>query len=132
MNNCIYTCYGFDASLVWVGVEYVYLLIIQVAAFVLAVLNWKVTIKVLNDAKEMMVIVYTSSVILIVLGVFTFVLGTRLILNETLFNVGIFIATTVFLSFTFIPKVSYKTNNLRTFSLEALCPSVLIKGVALF
>ena len=105
MNNCVYECYGFSVGLAWVAVEYIYLLMIQVAAFVLAILNWRVKIKVLNDSKEMMAIVYISSGIMIILGIFTFALGLRYILIEAVFCLGIMIATTVFLSLTFIPKV---------------------------
>ena len=106
MNNCIYQCYGFDVPLAWAGVQYTYLLVIQVAAFILSVVTRKVKIKVLNDSKEMMAIVYTSTIILLILGVFTFALGTRLILTEIFFGLGVLIATTVFLALTFVPKVS--------------------------
>lgn len=105
MSNCIYQCYGFSVSLIWVAVEYVYLLIIQVAAFILAILNWNVKIKVLNDSREMMAIVYTSSCIMIVLGVITFALSVRFTLNEAIFSMGVMIATTIFLALTFVPKV---------------------------
>ena len=105
MNNCVYQCYGFTVSLAWVAVEYVFLIIIQVAAFILALLNWKVKIKTLNDAKEMMVIVYTTSAIMVVVGIITFALGVRSILNDALVCLGIMFATTVFLALTFVPKV---------------------------
>ncbi len=105
MDNCVYQCFGFSVGLAWVAVEYIYLLLIQVTAFILSIITWKVKIKVLNDSKEMMAIVYTSSGIMIVLGIVTFALGTRFILNEVLFCLGIMAATTVFLSLTFVPKV---------------------------
>ena len=106
INNCIYQCYGFSYSLLMVGLEYAYLLIIQVAAFILAIITRKVKIKALNDSKAVAIIVYVTSTILLFLGIFTFALGTRLILNEVLFSGGIMMCTTVLLSFVFIPKVS--------------------------
>ena len=105
MNNCVYQCYGFTLSLAWVAIEYIYLVLIQVAAFILAIVTRKVKIKVLNDSREMFIIVYTSSSIMLVLGIVTFVISTRFILIEVLFGFGIMMATTVFLALTFVPKV---------------------------
>ena len=105
LHNCIYICFGFSTSLVWVGIEYVYLLSLQVVAFVLAIITRKVKIKVLNDSKEMVIIVYTSTTIMIILGIITFALSSRLVLNEILFSGGVMVATTVFLTFVFVPKV---------------------------
>lgn len=106
MNNCIYQCYGFSPALVWIALEYVYLLTLQVAALILAIVTRKVKIKVLNDSKEVVIVVYSSTTILLILGVFTFALGTRFILNEVLYCTGIILATTIFLVFVFVPKVS--------------------------
>jgi hypothetical protein len=86
--------------------EYIYLLSLQVAAFVLAILIRNVKIKVLNDSKEMMIIVYSSTTIMLILGIFTFALSTRFVLQEVIFGGLVMLATTIFLSFLFIPKVS--------------------------
>ena len=107
IEYCIQQCYGFRTALVWAALEYIYLLLLQVAAFVLAILIWKVEIKVLNDSKEMMIIVYTSTTIMVILGIFTFALSTRFILQEIFFCGLVMLATVVFLSFLFIPKVRY-------------------------
>ena len=87
------------------AVEYIFLVIIQIAAFILSIATFKVKIKVLNDSREMMIIVYTTTTILIILGIFTFALGTKFILNEVLYCLGVLIATTVFIALTFVPKV---------------------------
>ena len=105
VENCVYRCYDFSVSYIWVGIEYVYLLSLQVAAFVLAILTRKVKIKVLNDSKEMMIVVYSTSAIMAVLGVFTFAISTRLILNQAIYCGLIMVATTIMLSFVFVPKV---------------------------
>ncbi len=87
--------------------EYVYLLSLQVAAFILAILTRKVKIKVLNDSKGMIIIVYSSTTIMLILGVLTFAVGTRFILIEVIFCGLIMTATTIFLTILFIPKVGY-------------------------
>ena len=104
--NCIYKCYGRLPSLVMVAIEFVYLILLQVAAFVLAIITRNVKIKVLNDSKQMAIVIYTSSTVMLVLGVITFTLASRLILNEVLFGFGIMLATTIFLGLVFVPKVS--------------------------
>lgn len=106
IENCINQCYGFSPALAWVALEYIYLLSLQVAAFILAILTRKVKVKVLNDSKEMIIIVYTSTTIMLVLGVFTFALSTRFILQEVIFCGLIMLATTIFLTVLFVPKVS--------------------------
>ena len=88
------------------GVEYVYLLVLQVAAVILTILTRKVKIKVLNDSKQMTIIIYTTSTVLLVLGVVTFIVNSRLVLQEVLNGFGIILATTVFLVLIFVPKVS--------------------------
>lgn len=106
VNNCVYQCYGFTASLGWLAVEYIYLLLLQVAAFILAIITRKVKIKVLNDSKEVVFIVYTTTAIMIVLGIFTFAVSSQLVLTEAVFCGGVMVATTIFLAFVFVPKVS--------------------------
>ena len=88
------------------ALEYIYLLSLQVAAFILAVLTWRVKIKVLNDSREMMIVVYSTSAVMVVLGVFTFAVGTRIILSEVAYCGLIMLATTIFITFVFVPKVS--------------------------
>lgn len=87
------------------GLGFSYLVFLQVVAFVLAVVTRNVNIKVLNDSKEMAIIIYVSSVVLLVLGVVTFSLSSYLIITETLFNGGVMLATTVVVFFLFVPKV---------------------------
>lgn len=107
INFCIFECYGDSSTLplVWTGISFGYLVVLQVAAFVLAVLTRKVSIEVLNDWKWMVIIIYTTSAVLLVLGVITFALTSYAIVTETLFSGGLMLATTVFLVFQFVPKV---------------------------
>ena len=82
-----------------------YLVLLQVAAFVLAIVTRKVEIRVLNDSKEMSVIVYTTSAVMVVLTGITLGLNSYLIATETIFTGGVILATTVVLFFLFVPKV---------------------------
>ena len=79
---------------------------LQLAAFILAVITRKVKIKVLNDFKEMTLIVYTTTSAMVVMCIPTFTPFFGFITNEAVFSGGIMLATTVFLTFLFIPKVS--------------------------
>ena len=112
MENSVYQCYGIRSTLIWVAVEYIYLIVIQVAAFVLAILNRKVMIKTLNDTKETMIIVYTTSTIMLILGIVLFARSNRYILNEVLISGLIMLATTVLITFVFVPKVKNTKNRL--------------------
>lgn len=75
-------------------------------ALFLAFLTRKVEIKELNDSKSVSAIIYITTFIIAVLIVDTFVSVGYIVLSETLFSGGLMISTSVFLGFTFIPKVS--------------------------
>lgn len=106
INFCTYECYnGRVLPLAYTGVSFIYQVLLQVAAFVLALMTRKVQIKVLNDSKEIAVIIYTTSVVLLALAVITFGLSSYLIVTEALFSGGEMLATTVVLFFLFVPKV---------------------------
>jgi len=107
----VYQCYGFTPSLIWVSLEYFFLLLLQVAAFVLALATCRVKIRVLNDSKEMMAIVYTTTAVMTVLGIITFILPTYLVINEAVFSFGIMLATSLLLGLLFIPKVKARITN---------------------
>ena len=79
---------------------------LQVAAFILTVITRKVKIKVLNDFKSMTLIVYTTTSVMVVMCIVIFSPYFGFISNEAVFTGGIMLATTVFLTFLFIPKVS--------------------------
>ena len=68
-----------------------------------------VKIKVMNDSKSVAVIIYTTSVMLVALGIISFTLDSYVVVvQEILFSGGIMLVTTVFLVFLFIPKVITK------------------------
>jgi len=109
INYCIYECYGAKSylPLAWTGVEFFYLITLQAVALVLAIANRNVKIEALNDFKEMSIIVYTITIMLIPLLAITYGVSMYTTISEVFFSGAIMLATTVFLFFTFVPKVSW-------------------------
>ena len=75
---------------------FVYLAILQLVGLVLAFQTRKVKIKVLNDAKFIIPIIYISSLAFVVLIVVRFSLGSYINVREALFSGAILLATTAF------------------------------------
>ena len=66
----------------------------------------KVKIKGLNDSKEISVILYITTVIVGIVILVTFVFGDYINVDAGTYGLGITTATTVVLTFIFVPKVS--------------------------
>lgn len=88
-----------------VAIIFFYLVFLQVASIVLAIQTRRVKIKVLNDSKYIIALIYISSITVLVIAVVQFALGSIININELLVSGVFLIATTSFLSLTFIPKV---------------------------
>jgi gamma-aminobutyric acid type B receptor len=67
----------------------------------------RVDIKVLNDSKEIAVIVYINSIILALLTVVEFAFSKYHEVYTALFGLALLLEATVFLALVFIPKVSH-------------------------
>ena len=107
INFCTYECYkDLFLPLMWLGIQLLYLALMQAALFILAIVNRNVSLKILNDSKSIRVIIYISTVVLLCLSIITFAVTSYIIVTEVLFLGGIMLDATVLLSFTFIPKVS--------------------------
>ena len=91
-----------SVGLTWLAIVFVYQL-------VLAFQTRKVKIKVVNDAKFIVAIIYISSLVFVVLIVVKFSLGSHINVREALFSGAILLATTAFVALIFIPKVSYSS-----------------------
>ena len=90
-----------------IAAVFFYLILLQVASIVLAIQTRRVKIKVLNDSKYIVALIYISSITVLVIAVVQFALGALININELLVSGVFLIATTSFLSLTFIPKVVY-------------------------
>ena len=78
----------------------------------------RVNIKVLNDSKEIALIVYVNSIILTLLVVVEFALSEYHVVYSALFGLALLLEATVFLALIFIPKVEFAQkllNRLTTF-----------------
>ena len=98
------TCYS-PARLYFLGVIYGYKIVMQLIGVVLAFSIRKVKIKGLNDSKEISIILYITSIILVIVVVITLALGDYINVNGAIFGLGISTASTVVLGCIFVPKV---------------------------
>ena len=91
----------------WLSVSYTYKLLLQFVAIFLAFQTRKVNIRALNDSKEIAVIIYITSLILIALvGIFFAVGSSYPKTFVALAGIGRITYPTVILGFIFIPKVA--------------------------
>ena len=73
----------------------------------------KVTIKALNDSKEIALLVYFTTAAILALSVITFALRELHIVYRAVFGGALFVIATIYLTVIFIPRVS----NLNVWSL---------------
>lgn len=101
-----YHCQNRTVQLAWLGVSYAYKLLLQFVAIYFAFQTRKVKVRALNDSKEIAVIIYVTSLILIGLVGILFAVGsTHPNINVALLSLGRITYPTVILVFIFIPKV---------------------------
>ena len=101
----VWQCSADNNTSIVIGIIFCYLILLQVAAIVLAIQTRRVKIKVLNDSKYIIALIYISSITVLAIAVVQFVLGAVININELIVSGVYFIATTSFLSLTFVPKV---------------------------
>ena len=82
-----------------------YLAVFQIVGIVLAFETRKVKFPGLRDSAFVATIIYISSLVLVMLAVDTFILSSYLNTYGAIFAIGILILTTIFLLFTFVPRV---------------------------
>ena len=85
---------------------FIYLSLPQFVGFILAIQTRKVKISALNDSKSVTVLIYISTIALVVIFLIEFILRDHINISTGLFSGGIIILTTTFLIITFAPKVS--------------------------
>ena len=92
---------------------------LQIIGIMLAFQTRSVKYRELRDSKFVAIIIYVSSLILVILAIDTFLLNTYLNAYAAIFSLGIIILTTTSLLFTFVPKVS--SNNLLMLFILLMC-----------
>ncbi len=107
---CSWRCLGGNpVAYYYQIIYYVCLLVVFALALVFALQTRKVKIEVLNDSKWIAAIVYFSVPITIVFFVVSFVLGSWPHLSGSIYCIGLFSPSTMFLGFVFVPKVRFFT-----------------------
>ena len=66
----------------------------------------KVKINVLNDSKVVTMLIYISSIVLVVIVLVTFILRNYINVSAAVHSGGVIVLATVFLILIFVPKVS--------------------------
>ena len=97
-------CQG-PRDLIWIIVIYAYLLITQLIAVILAFKTRKVEIEILNDAKYIALIIYITTIIVIVMIVCAVLLSNYLNADGAVFGGLLYIFITTVLMIVFVPKV---------------------------
>ena len=90
---------------IWLSFVIGYKIILQGIGCFLAFNIRKVKIKGLNDSKEVSAILYTTFVLIAAIIIVTFIYGDYVNIDGGIYGLGIFAATTVVLTFIFVPKV---------------------------
>ena len=85
---------------------FVYLGLLQFVGIILAFQTRKVNISALNDSKAIAILIYISSIVLVVIVLITFILRSYINVSAAVFSGGILVLATFFLVLIFIPKVS--------------------------
>ena len=98
-------------SFFWRIFIFAYLAIIQLFGIVLSFQTRRVKYTGLRDSKFIAIIIYISSIVIVVLALVTFSLRTQINVGTGIFVSGYFILTTIMLALIFIPKV-YGTNRI--------------------
>ena len=95
-RHVIISCFP-DECDAWVTIIFAYLGILQLTAFIFAVLIRKVAIPVLNESKEISAIIYLTTILVFEMLIFSLLLGQYNDLQEGLLNSHLILATTVVL-----------------------------------
>lgn len=97
-------CLG-NNTVVWIYIIFIYLIAQQAVGVYLAVRTRKVKIKVLNDAKYLALIIYITTLIIIVMILCSILLEDYLNADAAVFSTGLLLYSTSILVFLFVPKV---------------------------
>ena len=106
MQYCVYNCFT-SASFPWLITCFLYLALLQFIAVVLAIQTRNVKIRILNDSKEVAIIIYFTSFVMIVMLASTFILSDYNNVSDGIFGSSLMISTSVTLIVVFLPKVKF-------------------------
>lgn len=104
-HQCAMTEGGYGG--IWLLITYIYFGLLQLIGIILAVQTRKVHIKVLNDSKFVAVLIYISSILLLVLAIVVYLFNSYLNESEIVFSGAYLLAATLFAGLGFVPKVRW-------------------------
>ncbi len=101
--QCVNTEGGYGD--IWLLLTYIYFGLLQLIGIILAIQTRKVHIKLLNDSKFVAVLIYISSILLLLLGIVVYLFSSYLNATEIVFSGAYLLAATLFAGLGFVPKV---------------------------
>ena len=104
-EHYIFTCGTTIYYVIYIGVVTLYKFILHGIGLVLAIKTRNIEIDVLNDYKYTAALIYSSSVLILVLAIVLPLTYNNPALDEPIFSSILFLILMVFLGLTFIPKV---------------------------
>ncbi|KAL5471262.1 hypothetical protein EMCRGX_G029358 [Ephydatia muelleri] len=105
-NNYILMCYGHSSPAYYLrALIFAYFAVLQILGIMLAFQTRKVKFPGLKDSKFVAIIMYTSSLVLLLLIVNAFAFDSYLNTSGSLHAIGVLILTTSILALIFIPKI---------------------------
>ena len=107
-KNNVWQCYptGSVPFIIIDIITFIYLCLLQFAGIILAFQTRKVNIKALNDSKSVTVLIYISSIVLVIMALVQFILRNYINIQMAVFSGGVIILATLFLVLIFTPNVS--------------------------
>ena len=106
VEYCAPSCGTTPFYLIWIGYTFLFKMALHVIAFVLWFRIRKIVVDTLNDYKFTAIIIYTSTVLIIVLVIVLVALVNYINVYGVMVPFLVFLEVLVFLLFTFVPKVS--------------------------
>ena len=117
----VLVCYEASSpSFFWQIFITAYLGTLQLVGIILSFQTRKVKVQGLRDSTYVVTIIYTSSIVLIVLALVKFSLRTYINIGTGIYLAGIFLLTTILLALIFVPKVA----NARYYNITVLILSL--------
>ena len=121
-TNSIYTCNSENVidSTIRAALVYTFRIILNIISFILAILScFRVKHKAVNDAKSVMAIIYVNTAFAIIASTTAILFTQNINVILSLASLSVIVIPTSILLFTFIPKVSYTTNDNNIFIFSA-------------
>ena len=97
-------CYS-KISFIWSVILWIYIVILQVIAVILALKIRNVTIKAVNDSKDVIDIVFIVTMTSIAVLIFIYFLGDYTNIGDTFMAIALLLGVTGVIILTFVPKV---------------------------